>query len=120
MIYSSVASRCTADPFVQIKSCFRLLKFFRVTSPLPCHNSCYESLKLCLPFQNVILTKGHIFSFIFPSSCIGPQAQSGQSMSGQGKRCCEEEKAAALVEVDTDPCGDGLLSLLPCVQKLPV
>lgn len=50
MIYGSVASRCTAESFVQIKPCLKVLKFFRVTSLLPCHNSHYKSLKLPLPF----------------------------------------------------------------------
>lgn len=50
MIYGSIASRCTADPFVQIKPCLKALKFFRVTSLLPCHKSHYNSLKLSLSF----------------------------------------------------------------------
>lgn len=67
MINASTASRCTADPFVQIKPFLKVLTFFRATSLLPCHNSHYKSLKLSLPFLNVILTKGLISPYIFPS-----------------------------------------------------
>lgn len=46
MIYGSIASRCTADSFVEIKPYLKGLKYLRVTSLLPCHNSYYKSLKL--------------------------------------------------------------------------
>jgi len=46
MIYSSVASRCTADSSIEIKPCLKGLKYLRVTSLLPCHNSHYKALKL--------------------------------------------------------------------------
>lgn len=48
MIYGSIASRCTKDSFVEIKLCLKGLRYLRVTSLLPCHNSQYKSLKLSM------------------------------------------------------------------------
>lgn len=48
MIYGFIASRCTKDSFVEIKLCLKGLRYLRVTSLLPCHNSHYKSLKLSM------------------------------------------------------------------------